>query len=66
MTPCGSVRSIGCGVLLMGKFVILHELLVQQKFDLWMVLFVPFLTRVGMSFYFMSLHCSKEKGLAYF
>ncbi len=52
--------------LLMGKFVILHELFVQQQFALWMVLFVPFLTRVGMSFYFMSLHCSKEKGLAYF
>jgi len=52
--------------LLMGKFVILHELFVQQKFDLWMVIFIPFLTRVGMSFYFMSLHCSKEKGLAYF
>ncbi|WP_155590862.1 adenosylcobinamide-GDP ribazoletransferase [Lysinibacillus cavernae] len=52
--------------LLMGKFVILHELFVQHKFALWMVLFVPFLTRVGMSFYFMSLNCSKEKGLAYF
>ncbi len=52
--------------LLMGKFVVLHELFVQHKFALWMVLFVPFLTRVGMSFYFLSLDCSKEKGLAYF
>jgi len=52
--------------LILGKFVVLHELFVQHRFALWMVLFVPFLTRVGMSFYFMSLNCSKEKGLAYF
>lgn len=52
--------------LVLGKFVILHELFVQQKFELWMLVFIPLCTRVGMSFYFMSLHCSKEKGLAYF
>jgi len=52
--------------LVLGKFVILHELLVQHKFALWMLIFIPLLTRVGMSFYFMSLKCSKEKGLAYF
>ncbi len=52
--------------LLFGKFVVLYELFVQNKFALWMVVFIPFLTRVGMSFYFMSLNCSKEKGLAYF
>lgn len=52
--------------LLFGKFVVLHELFVQHKFALWMVVFIPFLTRVGMSFYFMSLNCSKEKGLAFF
>ena len=52
--------------LLMGKFVILYELFVQQKFALWMVIIVPFLTRVGMSFYFLSLKCAKEKGLAYY
>ncbi|MGE7908034.1 adenosylcobinamide-GDP ribazoletransferase [Lysinibacillus xylanilyticus] len=52
--------------LVLGKFVILHELFVQHKFALWMPVFIPLLTRVGMSFYFMSLKCSKEKGLAYF
>jgi len=52
--------------LLMGKFVILYELFVQQKFALWMVIILPFLTRVGMSFYFLSLKCAKEKGLAYY
>ncbi|MFC9541588.1 adenosylcobinamide-GDP ribazoletransferase [Lysinibacillus sp. NPDC056959] len=52
--------------LVLGKFVILHELFVQQKFELWMLVFIPLCTRVGMSFYFMSLNCSKEKGLAYF
>ncbi|WP_036215709.1 adenosylcobinamide-GDP ribazoletransferase [Lysinibacillus sphaericus] len=52
--------------LLFGKFAVLHELFVQHKFALWMVVFIPFLTRVGMSFYFMSLNCSKEKGLAFF
>ncbi|MFJ7732960.1 adenosylcobinamide-GDP ribazoletransferase [Lysinibacillus sp. NPDC097231] len=52
--------------LVLGKFVILHELFVQHKLALWMLIFVPLLTRVGMSFYFMALKCSKEKGLAYF
>ncbi|MFJ7666329.1 adenosylcobinamide-GDP ribazoletransferase [Lysinibacillus sp. NPDC097195] len=52
--------------LVLGKFVVLHELIVQDKFALWMLVFIPLLTRVGMSFYFLSLKCSKEKGLAYF
>ncbi|MFE3576420.1 adenosylcobinamide-GDP ribazoletransferase [Lysinibacillus sp. NPDC059133] len=52
--------------LVLGKFVILHELFVQHKLALWMLVFIPLCTRVGMSFYFMSLKCSKEKGLAYF
>lgn len=52
--------------LLLGKFVILHELFVQQQFALWMAVFVPFLTRIGMSLYFLSLKCAKDKGLAYY
>lgn len=52
--------------LVLGKFVLLHELFVQGKFPLWTLLFIPLLTRVGMIFYFISLKCSKEKGLAYF
>ncbi|KOS68614.1 cobalamin biosynthesis protein CobS [Lysinibacillus contaminans] len=52
--------------LVLGKFVVLHELFAQDKLALWMLLFIPLVTRVGMSFYFMSLKCSKEKGLAYF
>ncbi|QDQ02696.1 adenosylcobinamide-GDP ribazoletransferase [Lysinibacillus fusiformis] len=52
--------------LMLGKIVVLHELFVQEKLSLWMLVFIPLLTRVGMSFYFMSLNCSKEKGLAYF
>ena len=52
--------------LVLGKFVILHELFVQEKLELWTLLFIPLLTRVGMIFYFTSLRCSKEKGLAYF
>jgi len=52
--------------LVFGKFVVLHELLVQNKLSLWMLVFIPLLIRVGMSFYFLSLKCSKEKGLAYF
>ncbi|WP_068985538.1 adenosylcobinamide-GDP ribazoletransferase [Lysinibacillus xylanilyticus] len=52
--------------LVLGKLVILHELFVQHKLALWMLIFIPLLTRVGMSFYFLSLQCSKEKGLAYF
>jgi len=52
--------------LVLGKFVVLHELFVQNKLSLWMFVFIPLLTRVGMSFYFLSLKCSKEKGLAYF
>ncbi len=52
--------------LVLGKFVVLHELFVQNKLALWMLVFIPLLTRVGMSFYFLSLQCSKEKGLAYF
>ena len=51
--------------LVLGKFVVLHELFVQNKLSLWMLVFIPLLTRVGMSFYFLSLQCSKEKGLAY-
>lgn len=52
--------------LVVGKFVVLHELLVQDKLALWSLLFIPLMTRIGMGFYFMSLKCSKEKGLAYF
>ncbi|MFJ7839283.1 adenosylcobinamide-GDP ribazoletransferase [Lysinibacillus sphaericus] len=52
--------------LVLGKFVVLHELFVQNNLSLWMLVFIPLLTRVGMSFYFLSLQCSKEKGLAYF
>ncbi|WP_107950427.1 adenosylcobinamide-GDP ribazoletransferase [Lysinibacillus parviboronicapiens] len=52
--------------LILGKMIVLHELFAQEKLSLWMLVFIPFLTRVGMSFYFMSLNCSKEKGLAYF
>ncbi|MFJ7954167.1 adenosylcobinamide-GDP ribazoletransferase [Lysinibacillus sp. NPDC096418] len=52
--------------LVLGKFVVLHELFVQEKLALWTLIFIPLITRVGMSFYFMSLKCSKEKGLAYF
>lgn len=52
--------------LVLGKLVVLHELLVQDKLALWSLLFIPLITRVGMSFYFMSMKCSKEKGLAYF
>ena len=52
--------------LVLGKFVILHELFIQEKLELWTLLFIPLLTRVGMIFYFISLRCSKEKGLAYF
>ncbi len=52
--------------LVLGKMVVLHELFAQEKLTLWMLVFIPLVTRVGMSFYFMSLNCSKEKGLAYF
>lgn len=52
--------------LVLGKFVVLHELFVQDKLSLWSLLFIPLITRVGMSFYFMSMKCSKEKGVAYF
>lgn len=52
--------------LVLGKFVVLHELFVQEKLALWTLLFIPLITRVGMIFYFISLKCSKEKGLAYF
>lgn len=52
--------------LVLGKFVVLHELLVQEKLAFWTLIFIPLITRVGMSFYFLSLKCSKEKGLAYF
>ncbi|MFJ7737339.1 adenosylcobinamide-GDP ribazoletransferase [Lysinibacillus sp. NPDC097287] len=52
--------------LVLGKFVVLHELFVQDKLALWSLLFIPLFTRVGMIFYFISMKCSKEKGLAYF
>ncbi|GLC88868.1 adenosylcobinamide-GDP ribazoletransferase [Lysinibacillus piscis] len=52
--------------LVLGKLVIIHELLIQQQFALWMVILLPFLTRLGMIFYFLSLKCSRDKGLAAF
>lgn len=52
--------------LVLGKFVILHELFMQNQLELWTLLFIPLITRVGMIFYFISLKCSKKKGLAYF
>lgn len=52
--------------LVVGKLVVLHELFVQDQLELWTLLFIPLITRVGMIFYFISLKCSKEKGLAYF
>lgn len=52
--------------LVLGKFVVLHELFVQERLELWTLVFIPLLTRVGMIFYFISVKCSKEKGLAYF
>ncbi|MEG0449292.1 MAG: adenosylcobinamide-GDP ribazoletransferase [Lysinibacillus sp.] len=52
--------------LVLGKLVIIHELFLQELMPVWAIVFIPFLTRCGMTFYFMSMKCSKEKGLAYF
>lgn len=52
--------------LLIGKLIVLQELLLLDEPPFWAIAFIPLLARVGMGVYFVLTSCAKEKGLGYF
>lgn len=52
--------------LLVGKLIVMQELLLEHSPPYWAFVFLPLLTRVGMGLFFMSTPSSKASGLGHF
>lgn len=62
----GAFGAMSLVFLVLSKIFFLSELIGQQNFNwVWLVA-VPFLSRLGMSIYFIQTQSSKQKGLGYF
>ena len=62
----GAFGAMSLLFLVLTKIFFLSELVGQQQFNwIWLIV-VPFLSRLGMSIYFIQTKSSKEKGLGYF
>lgn len=62
----GAFGAMSLVFLVLTKIFFLSELVGNQYFNwIWLIV-IPFLSRLGMSIYFIQTKTSKEKGLAYF
>lgn len=62
----GAFGAMSLVFLILTKIFFISELVGHQDFNVIWLIIVPFLSRLGMSIYFIQTKCSKEKGLAYF
>lgn len=62
----GAFGAMALVFLVIGKIIFLHELILGDLLAFYWLLFIPFLSRVGMAFYLIQTPASKEKGMGAF
>lgn len=62
----GAFGTMALVLLIIGKMVVVHELLLRDVDMLPILIVAPVLARVGMNMYFVTTRLAKEKGIAHF
>lgn len=62
----GAFGAMALVFLVLAKLVFLYEIIVQNEMHMYWLLFVPFLSRLGMSLYLIQTPASKETGIGAF
>ncbi|MBQ0140999.1 MAG: adenosylcobinamide-GDP ribazoletransferase [Kurthia sp.] len=62
----GAFGAMGLVFLILAKFIFINELITKDLMDNCWLIFIPFLSRLGMSLYLIQTPTSKEKGLGAF
>lgn len=62
----GAFGAMALVFLVIGKIIFLHELIADDLLAVYWLLFIPFLSRIGMGFYLVQTPASKENGMGAF